>query len=351
MNLPVPKPQIMAGGAVAALVPQSLDEAFRVAQAIASSGMAPKGMEKPEQCMVAMMAGAELGMAPFQAIQSFAVVNGRPTIWGDGMLAVVLKNGFGVKEWMEKESDAFPDDMTAYCEVTRPDNGEVKRGKFSVADAKKANLWSKGGPWQTAPKRMLQMRARAFACRDGAADVLRGFQMREEVEDYQPIRDITPTTGMRARLEARGSARSQGFDPDHVSAELDRTLDGDAEPDSATEAPAVSDTSAPATVADEAARAGVDEGFPGDRPPPTPGETTAGSAEPNGNEGTEPAVDPVIVWQSRLIEDMDGLTGEQLDHLLANPSDQEMFAELERDQAQLAMDLNKAITRRRKELS
>ena len=56
-----PKPTIKAGGQVSALVPQSLDEAFRVASAMAASGMTPKGVDKPEQVLVAIMAGAELG--------------------------------------------------------------------------------------------------------------------------------------------------------------------------------------------------------------------------------------------------------------------------------------------------
>ncbi|WP_162252048.1 hypothetical protein [Brevundimonas sp. Root1423] len=110
--------------------------------------------------------------------------------------------------------------------------------------------------------------------------------------------------------------------------------------------PPVSETSAPATVADEAAKAGAGEGFPGDAPS---GEGAAESSEPKGDEEKGSAAD-LLTWQRRLIEDMDGLSLEQLDFLLANPSDQEMFTELEADQPQLAMDLNKAITRRRKEL-
>src|SRR5690606_6210149 len=68
------------------------------------------------------------------------------------------------------------------------------KATFSVADAKKAGLWGKQGPWQQYPKRMLSMRARAFALRDGFADVLRGLGIAEEVQDHQPIRDVTPLT-------------------------------------------------------------------------------------------------------------------------------------------------------------
>lgn len=214
-----PKPQIMAGGAIAALVPQSLDEAFRVSQAIASSGMAPKGMDRPEQIMVAIMAGAELGLAPFQSLQSFAVVNGRPTLWGDGLMAVARAQGIQARETLEGEGEK----MVATCSVTRPDTGEVIERSFSVADAKKASLWGKAGPWQSYPRRMLQMRARAWALRDGCADMLRGFQVREEVEDYVPVRDVTQreAPNLAARLSApkEEDAPTEGFNTVHGEAE------------------------------------------------------------------------------------------------------------------------------------
>lgn len=239
MNAPVPakaappRTQMIAGGPVAALVPQSLEEAFRVAGAIAASGLAPRGLDKQEQIMVAIMAGAELGLAPFQALQSFAVVNGRPTLYGDGLMAVARAQGVAVKEWQEGEGEA----LTAYCTVTRPDTGEEITRSFSIADAKKAALWGKQGPWQSYPRRMLAMRARAWALRDGCADFLRGFQVREEVEDYQPVRDVTPQpTGMRARLEARNADRAQGFDADHVARETGAMPAHDPETGEVTEA-------------------------------------------------------------------------------------------------------------------
>ena len=244
---PQPKTQISTGASVAAMVPKTLDEMFRLSQAIAISGLAPSNLSTPEKIMVSIMAGAELGMPPFQSLQSFAVINNRPTLWGDGMLAVVLANGFGVKEWFEGEDDAYPDTMTAHCEVTRPDNGDVKSAKFSVADAKKAGLWGKSGPWSTNPKRMLKMRARAFGCRDGAADTLRGFQMREEVEDYEVISPAGAPSGVLDRLQARvAQIESQpGFRADVVETGLGAAV--------AVEEPAATDTPPePETPASEA---------------------------------------------------------------------------------------------------
>lgn len=202
---------VTAGGNVGALIPQDIEQAFRIAQALAHSGMTPNGFKTPETCFVAIMAGAELGLPPFQSLQSFAIINNRPTLWGDALVAVIRTNGFKMREWLEGEGD----DMEAFCEVTRPDNGDVAEASFSVADAKTAGLWKKGGPWTTNPKRMLKMRARAFAIRDGAADVLRGFQIREEVEDYDtaalPVEERRAGTGLLAKLEATNALATEGF--------------------------------------------------------------------------------------------------------------------------------------------
>lgn len=212
-----PKPQIVAGASVAAIVPRTLDEAFRLAQAISISGLAPKSMDKPEQIMVAIMAGAELGLAPFQAIQSFAVINNRPTLWGDALVAVVLARGVRVRERIEGEEEA----MIARCEVERPDTGEVIERTFSVADARKAGLWAKSGPWQSYPKRMLAARARAFALRDGCADMLRGVQVREEVEDYGgQIHNAPQASGLADRMAQRQIAGNGGFSTADVDGAL-----------------------------------------------------------------------------------------------------------------------------------
>jgi len=172
------------GGSVQAIVPQSFEEAWRVAGALAASGLAPKDINTQEKILAVIMAGAEIGMPPFQALQSFAVINGRPALWGDGMLATARKFGVNVKETIDAD--------TATCTVTRPDTGEVVTRTFSMADAKQAGLAGKQGPWTSYPKRMLQMRARAWALRDGCADMLRGMKMAEEVQDFVEVVSSEP---------------------------------------------------------------------------------------------------------------------------------------------------------------
>ena len=183
-------PTIHAGGAVRAIVPQDFDSAWRIANAVCQAEMAPRGLETPAKAMVAIMHGLEVGLTPMNALQSIAVVNGRPTIYGDG--AIGLARSSGLLEWMEEKFDGkeYEDAFKAVCTVKRKGEPKPITGTFSVADAKNAGLWGKSGPWTQYPKRMLQFRARSFVLRDGFADVLKGLSIKEEVDDY-PVRDVT----------------------------------------------------------------------------------------------------------------------------------------------------------------
>lgn len=182
-------PALQAGGTVRPIIPQDFEGAWRIATAVCKAGMAPKGLDTPEKAMVAVLHGMEVGFTPMAALQSISVINGRPTIWGDG--AIGLVRGSGKLEWIKERIEGEGDRMVATCEVKRKGEPDPVRATFSVDDAKKAGLWGKAGPWQQYPKRMLTMRARAFALRDAFADVLRGLGIAEEVQDT-PMRDVTP---------------------------------------------------------------------------------------------------------------------------------------------------------------
>ncbi|MBW3096853.1 hypothetical protein [Pseudohoeflea coraliihabitans] len=227
------KPALSMGGTVSAIVPQDINQAFRLADAIHQGGMSPYGMETPQKIMIAMLAGMEVGLPPMAAVQSVAVINNRPCMWGDALIGVVRSSNVCeyVREWIDGEGD----EMIAYCETKRKSETEPVKRSFSVDDAKRAGLWqtearvqkrARGGgtyeaandsPWYKYPKRMLGMRARAWCLRDTYADILKGMQVREEVEDYPErhrgpdnARDITPT--IADRLQAASSGPQQSGD-------------------------------------------------------------------------------------------------------------------------------------------
>ena len=168
--------------------PKSFEEAMRIASVLAASDMVPKDFKgKPENCLIAMQWGLEIGLPGLQALQNIAVINGRPSIWGDAAkaLCIASPNCEDIKEFVEGDGDS----MVAVCIAKRKNKAPIEQ-RFSVDDAKKAGLWGKQGPWQNYPKRMLQMRARGFALRDAFPDSLRGISIAEEQQDLVEI-DVT----------------------------------------------------------------------------------------------------------------------------------------------------------------
>lgn len=162
------------------LTPRNLAEAMEFSKIIASSDMVPKTyINKPGNVMVAVQMGAELGLKPMQALQGIAVINGNPGIWGDAMWALILSH--------PEYEDSTEEGTNTQCTIMLKRRGQSKRVvTYTMEDAKKAGLATKAGPWQTAPKRMMQLRARAFACRDLFADALKGIKSVEELRDYAP---------------------------------------------------------------------------------------------------------------------------------------------------------------------
>ena len=166
------------------LAPKDLDEAMRFADMLAGSSIVPKDyIGKPGNCLVAIQWGMELGLQPMQAMQSIAVINGRPSLWGDAMLALVKAHP--AFEWIKEECDG----NVATCTIKRRGEPEVVQS-FSLEEAKRAGLTGKAGPWTQYPKRMLQMRARGFALRDAFPDALRGVVSAEEARDTPAERDM-----------------------------------------------------------------------------------------------------------------------------------------------------------------
>lgn len=171
---------VKAGGN--ALEPRTFEEAMRFSQMLAKSTMVPKDFQnRPENVLVAVQWGRELGLGPLQALQNIAVINGRPSVWGDAMLALV--RGSGLCEYIRETVEGEGDAMLATCRTKRRDDPHEVVSTFSAADAKAAGLWGKQGPWQQYRSRMLKLRARGFALRDAYPDVLRGVISAEEARD------------------------------------------------------------------------------------------------------------------------------------------------------------------------
>lgn len=182
------------------LIPKTLDQLMELALRLSKSTIIPKEYQnKSENILVAIWMGAEIGLNPMQSIQGIAIINGRPCIWGDTLIAKVQESGL-----LEKFDETFEGDLktnlVAKCVIKRKGMQNTTERSFSMEDAKRARLWERDN-YQKYPYRMLQMRARGFALRDAFADILKGLYIKEEVEDYATEKDISPNEKSQSLIE------------------------------------------------------------------------------------------------------------------------------------------------------
>jgi hypothetical protein len=182
--------------------PTTMDEALRMSKAIAVTSFAPTSYTKGKNLsheddlksvtasiFAAIQMGAEVGLSPMASLQNIAVINGKPGLYGPAMLAVVEASGLlaDIDEGVRGEGPS----MEAYCTVQRVGR-KPRTFTFTYAQAKRAGLIGKAGPWTQYPERMFLARARTFALRDIFPDVLAGLsQSVEELMDI-PANDVPP---------------------------------------------------------------------------------------------------------------------------------------------------------------
>jgi len=170
----------------------------QLAESWAKSGLVPKQyIGKPDDILVAMQTGRELGFPPAASLRGIAVINGTPKTYSDGFLAAIQSSPAYVKhvefyvnprgERVEALgiTDLSNDLSKAVAMFWRKGNPEPHTATFSIHDAKRAKLWGKPGPWTDYPSRMLLFRAREFAGRNGFSDRLMGLT----ISDYDNPHD------------------------------------------------------------------------------------------------------------------------------------------------------------------
>ena len=182
------------------LVLNDASELSEMCRLVVGSELCPQQYRnKPRDAMIAILTGKAVGFAPIQSLQVITVINGRPSMYGDGPTSLAYASGKveWIREWFELAGatvvpnyyslDKYPDGLTACWQTKRKDNTEPSSiVRFSVSDAKAAGLWNKKGPWQNYTKRMLMLRARSWGLRDNYADALQGISQAEEWEDMLP---------------------------------------------------------------------------------------------------------------------------------------------------------------------
>ena len=203
----------------------TLDDAWRFANMVISSNLAPRAFDKPEKIIIACQKGAELGMGPMEALESFSVIQGKATLSSEAALGLCWKSKLLID--IEETSEGHGDDMVAVCRMRRVNVEGWKEVRFSMADAKRAGLL-KNSVYKSYPQRMLQHRARCWLMRDLFPDALRGTSITEEVRDIPgqhvereaPPPDAAPDPAILAVTDepAAAEAEEPEYAPDSLEA-------------------------------------------------------------------------------------------------------------------------------------
>lgn len=160
------------------LAPTSLGEAMKFGEMLAVSGVVPEVYRNnPAGIVAACEQGSHLGFTAMQSLQSIAVINGMPSLWGDALPALAMSH----PDFESIDESYDPDTMVATCKIKRKGMAEQSR-TFSWTDAERAEL-TKKDTYRKYPQRMLKARARAWAIRDVFPDALKGCGVVEEVRD------------------------------------------------------------------------------------------------------------------------------------------------------------------------
>ena len=195
---------------------QSVGDAWVLAQIYHRAGMTPTSFKNPQQVMVALLAGSELGLPPTTSLKWIMTFGNTPVLHSDGPIGVALRSG--QVEWFKNGYEGEPGtpERTAWYEIKRQGIGEPVRWTFSLAQATKAGLTNKDN-WRKFDERMLFNRARAFAIRDLFSDCLGGLSIREELEGIVPPEPpevaVTGSRGLLNTLTAGAPADDASGDP------------------------------------------------------------------------------------------------------------------------------------------
>jgi len=166
----------------------------RMAIAVAKSGLF--GVKQPEQAMALMLIAQAEGMHPAIAARDYHIIQGRPALKADAMLARFQQAG-GKVEWKEYT------DTKCVGVFSHPAGGSISV-EWSIAMAEKAGL-TKNPTWRQYPRQMLRARCISEGIRTVFPGVVSGFYTPEEVQDFTPAeKDVTPppaATPMPAKVK------------------------------------------------------------------------------------------------------------------------------------------------------
>ena len=148
----------------------------RMAVAVANSRLF--GMDTPDKAMALMLIAQAEGLHPAVAARDFHIIQGRPSMKADAILARFQAAG-GTMRWLEYT------DTKVSAEFSHPQGGQIKVD-WDMERAKKAGLGGKD-MWSKYPRQMLAARCISEGVKRVYPGATNGMYTPEEAEDMPPL--------------------------------------------------------------------------------------------------------------------------------------------------------------------
>jgi hypothetical protein len=167
------------------------------------SGFLPSGIKTAAQAVAIMLKGRELGIPPMQALSHIHVINGKPTMSAELMLAQILR-------LHPRTKISYPVRSSERCEIKVIREGcEPSTFVFTIEDATRAGVM--GNPtWKKYPRAMLHARCVSEMARSLFPDAISGISYTAEelganVDENGEVIDVEAS-------ESKGSLVSDSMD-------------------------------------------------------------------------------------------------------------------------------------------
>lgn len=168
-----------------AFEPSNISEAIKLAQILVSSRLLPKAVATPEAAFAIIATGRELGLTAMQSLRSIHVVEGKPTLSADLMIAIAKR----APECEYIKLVESTDLIATYETKRRGEVGDPTRMSWTIEQAKNAGLTGKDN-WRKYPAAMLRARCAAAICRAVYPDTLLGVYETDELSPGRGVPDM-----------------------------------------------------------------------------------------------------------------------------------------------------------------
>jgi hypothetical protein len=151
------------------------------------SGFLPVTVKTPVQAITIMAKGKELGLGPMQSFSMISVIQGKPTLSAEGMLAIIYRD-------MPNAVINFIQSDAKVCviEAKRGNNDAFNKFSFTMDEAKVAGL-TRNQTWTSYPTAMLRARCISSMARAKFPDCIAGCSYTpEELGGETDVSTLTP---------------------------------------------------------------------------------------------------------------------------------------------------------------